>query len=82
MGDPTDFKNFMCAVIDEASFEKTMGYIEHAKKSSDHEILAGGDGDKSKGYYIHPTVVQSTDPRSKLMSEEIFAPVLTLFVYE
>jgi 1-pyrroline-5-carboxylate dehydrogenase len=82
MGDPTDFSNFLAAVIDEASYDNTMGYIEHAKSTSDHEVLCGGEGDKSKGYFIQPTVVQSTDPKSKLMSEEIFAPVLTLYVYD
>jgi len=82
MGSPIDFQNFMCAVIDEASYENTMGYIDHARKSSEHEIVCGGGGDKTTGWFIQPTVVQSTDPRSKLMSEEIFAPVLTMYVYE
>ena len=82
MGPPTDFRNFMCAVIDESSFDNTMSYIEHAKATDGMEILCGGEGDKSTGYYIQPTVVVSDDPRSKLMCEEIFAPVLTLHVYE
>jgi len=82
IGSPLDFRNFMTAVIDEATFDKTMGYLEHAKGSPDHEVLCGGEGDKSEGYFIKPTVVQATDPKSKLMSEEIFAPVLTIYVYD
>jgi 1-pyrroline-5-carboxylate dehydrogenase len=82
MGDPTDFRNFMAAVIDEPSFKRIMGYIDHAKNSSEAEILAGGKGDGGKGYFIEPTVVQTTSPRFKLMQEEIFGPVLTLFVYD
>ncbi|MEZ5333439.1 MAG: L-glutamate gamma-semialdehyde dehydrogenase [Thermoanaerobaculia bacterium] len=82
MGPPTDFSNFLSAVIDEDSFDNTMGYIEHARSEEGFEILCGGTGDKSEGYYVRPTVVRSQDPRSKLMSEEIFAPVLTVFVYE
>jgi 1-pyrroline-5-carboxylate dehydrogenase len=72
----------MCAVIDEASFDNTMGYVEEAHSASGFEIVAGGSGDKSTGYYVQPTVVTSEDPRSRLMSEEIFAPVLTVHVYE
>jgi 1-pyrroline-5-carboxylate dehydrogenase len=82
MGPPTDFRNFMCAVIDEASFDNTMGYIEHAKRDAGSEIVSGGHGDKSVGYYVEPTVVRSDDPRMKLMCEEIFAPVLTIHVYD
>ena len=82
MGSPLDFRNFMAAVIDEASFDRIMGYVEHARGSSEAEILAGGKGDKSEGYFIEPTVVATTDPRFKLMREEIFGPVLTVFVYE
>ena len=82
MGSPLDFRNFMAAVIDEASFDRIMGYVEHAHGSSEAEILAGGKGDKSEGYFIEPTVVATTDPRFKLMREEIFGPVLTVFVYE
>jgi 1-pyrroline-5-carboxylate dehydrogenase len=81
MGPPTDFRNFMCAVIDEASFDKTMGYIDFAR-SAGAEIVCGGGGDKSTGYYVEPTVVRTEDPRLKLMCEEIFAPVLTVFVYD
>jgi 1-pyrroline-5-carboxylate dehydrogenase len=82
MGPTTDFRNFMAAVIDEPSFNRIMGYIDHARASSDAEILAGGNGDKSKGYFIEPTVVRTTDPRFKLMQEEIFGPVLTVYVYD
>jgi len=82
MGSPLDFRNFMAAVIDESSFDRIMGYVEHARGASEAEILAGGKGDKSEGYFIEPTVVETTDPRFKLMREEIFGPVLTLFVYE
>jgi 1-pyrroline-5-carboxylate dehydrogenase len=82
MGSPLDFRNFMAAVIDEASFDRVMGYVEHARGAGEAEILAGGKGDKSEGYFIQPTVVLTTDPRFKLMREEIFGPVLTVFVYD
>ena len=82
MGDPADFRNFMGAVIDEPSFDRIMRYIDHAKNAGEAEILVGGEGDKSKGYFIQPTVVQTMDPRFKLMEEEIFGPVLTLYVYD
>jgi 1-pyrroline-5-carboxylate dehydrogenase len=82
MGTPLDFRNFMAAVIDENSFDRIMGYIQHAKDSSAAEILAGGKGDKTKGYFIEPTVVQTTDPHFKLLKEEIFGPVLTVYVYD
>jgi len=81
-GSPLDFRNFMAAVIDEPSFDRIMRYIDHAKDSNDAEILAGGKGDKSKGYFIEPTVVKTTDPRFKLIREEIFGPVLTVYVYD
>ncbi len=81
MGDVTDFKNFIGAVIDEKAFETISGYIEFAKSSPDMEILCGGGCDDSKGYFIEPTVVLSKDPKSKLMVEEIFGPVLTIYVY-
>ena len=82
MGSPLDFRNFVAAVIDEHSFDRIMRYIDHAKNSSEAEILAGGKGDKSEGYFIEPTVVLTTNPRFKLMNEEIFGPVVTLYVYE
>ncbi len=82
MGSPLDFRNFMCAVIDEPSFDKTLEYCDFAKSSPDAEILVGGGGDKSVGYYVKPTVVVTRDPKFKLMQEEIFAPVLTVHVYD
>jgi 1-pyrroline-5-carboxylate dehydrogenase len=82
MGDPCDdFRVFMGAVIDRGSFENIRGYIEHARSSPDAEILAGGKCDDSVGFFIEPTVVLTTNPRHKLMQEEIFGPVLTIFVY-
>jgi 1-pyrroline-5-carboxylate dehydrogenase len=82
MGSPVDFRNFMGAVIDKPSFDRIMRYVEFAKNSPDAEILAGGKGDDSTGYFIEPTVVRTTDPRFKLMQEEIFGPVLTVYVYD
>jgi len=82
MGPPTDFRNFMCAVIDEPTFDKTMQYIQTAERSASAEIVFGGNGDKSIGYFIEPTVVKTDDPKFELMCEEIFAPVLTLHVYD
>lgn len=82
MGDPEDFTNFMCAVIDNASFEKLAMFIDNAKKDADAEIIAGGEYDKSKGYFISPTVIVTTNPRYITMEEELFGPVLTIYVYE
>ena len=82
MGSPLDFRNFMAAVIDEPSFKRIMGYVDHARQSPDMEILWGGNGDSSVGWFIEPTVVLTRDPRAKLMQEEIFGPVVTVFVYE
>lgn len=82
MGGPEDFRNFINAVIDEAAFDKITGYIEHAKNDPSCTILAGGKFDKTTGYFIEPTVVQTTNPRYKSMTEEIFGPVLTIYVYE
>jgi 1-pyrroline-5-carboxylate dehydrogenase len=81
MGNPEDFRNFMCAVIDRGAFQSITGYIDHAKKSDEAEILFGGGSDDSKGYFIEPTLVRVTNPRHKLMKEEIFGPVLTIYVY-
>ena len=81
MGAPTDFRNFLCAMIDESAFDNAMSYIDFAKQSNRFEILVGGKGNKRKGYFLHPTVVVSKDAKSKLMSEEIFAPILTIKVY-
>jgi 1-pyrroline-5-carboxylate dehydrogenase len=82
MGSPEDLGNFVNAVIDEKAFDKISGYIDHIKKSKDAEILVGGKYDKSKGYFIHPTVVKVTDPKYKTMCEEIFGPVVTVYVYD
>jgi 1-pyrroline-5-carboxylate dehydrogenase len=81
IGAPTDFRNFMAAVIDRRSFQRIAGAIEQAKASGDHELLFGGKCDESEGWFIEPTVVRSDDPRSPLMTEELFGPVLTVFVY-
>ncbi|NLM39212.1 MAG: L-glutamate gamma-semialdehyde dehydrogenase [Firmicutes bacterium] len=82
MGDVSDFTNFMGAVIDKAAFERIKGYIEYAGNSSEARILAGGVCDDSVGYFIEPTIVETTNPKFKLMEEEIFGPVLTIYVYE
>ncbi|MEO8086675.1 MAG: L-glutamate gamma-semialdehyde dehydrogenase [Bacteroidota bacterium] len=82
VGPTEDFTNFFNAVIDEKSFDKIASYIDAAKKSSDVEILAGGTYDKSKGYFIQPTVLHAKDPFYVTMCEEIFGPVLTIHVYE
>lgn len=81
-GDVRDFCNFVNAVIDEKAYDKIMGYIDAAKKSPDAEIIAGGNGDKSEGYFIEPTVILTTDPHFVTMEEEIFGPVLTVYVYK
>jgi 1-pyrroline-5-carboxylate dehydrogenase len=81
-GSPLDFRNFMAAVIDQWAFDRIKRYIDFAKSSADAEILVGGGCDNSQGYFIEPTVVVTTDPRFKLMTEEIFGPVVTVFVYE
>ncbi|WP_018963609.1 L-glutamate gamma-semialdehyde dehydrogenase [Coprothermobacter platensis] len=82
MGDVRDFRNFVNAVIDEPSFDKIMGYIEKAKNSNVAQIIAGGQGDKSKGYFVRPTIIETQDPHFVTMQEEIFGPVLTVYVYE
>jgi 1-pyrroline-5-carboxylate dehydrogenase len=82
MGTPADLGNFFSAVIDERSFDKIAGYIEAARQDPSCTILAGGTYDKSVGYFVAPTVVVTTNPKSKTMVEEIFGPVLTVYVYE
>ena len=82
MGSPEDFQNFITAVIDERSFDKIEGYLRHLKSSDDVEIIAGGQSDKTKGYFIQPTIAVTRNPRSTTMVEEIFGPVLTIYVYE
>jgi len=82
VGDPADFTNFMGAVIDRSAFASIKGYIDFARQSPDAVILAGGGCDDGKGYFIEPTVVLAKRPDLKLMREEIFGPVLTVWVYE
>jgi len=82
MGPTEDFTNFINAVIDEKSFDKLVGYIEAARQSADVEIIAGGNHDKSKGYFIEPTVMVTKDPAYVTMREELFGPVLTVYVYD
>ncbi len=82
MGDPEDHENFVNAIIDGNAFDTIAEYIDFARNAKDAEILVGGEYDKSKGYYIKPTIVVTTDPRFKLMEEEIFGPVMTIYVYK
>lgn len=82
MGDITDFSNFVGAVIDEKSFDKLMSFIERARKSSDAKVILGGQGDKKVGYFVQPTVILTTNPKYETMSEELFGPVLTVYVFE
>ncbi|MCH7656732.1 MAG: L-glutamate gamma-semialdehyde dehydrogenase [Bacteroidetes bacterium] len=82
MGTPLDFTNFMNAVIDEASFNNIMKYISHAQNSDAAEVIIGGKGDKTEGYFIEPTVILAKDPKYLTMREEIFGPVLTIYVYD
>ncbi len=82
MGAPEDFGNFVNAVIDEKSFDKIAKYIDDAKSSKEVEVIAGGNYDKSKGYFIEPTVLLSHNPQYVTMCEEIFGPVITIYVYD
>lgn len=82
MGPTEDFTNFINAVIDEKSFDKISNYISNAKKADGVEIISGGNFDKSKGYFIEPTVIVTKDPMYTTMCEEIFGPVLTIYIYQ
>lgn len=82
MGTPEDTSNFINAVISEKAFDSISGYIDYAKNSSDAEIIIGGNYDKSIGYFIEPTVIVTTNPQFKTIVEEIFGPVLTIYVYD
>ena len=82
MGSPEDFSNFITAVIHEGSFDKLASYIDQAKKDADAEIIVGGNYDKSKGYFIEPTVIVTTNPKYTTMETELFGPVITIYVYE
>ena len=82
MGTPEDFGNFINAVIDEKAFDRIAGYIDYIKEQDDAEIVAGGNYDKSKGYFIEPTVVVTKSAKFRTMCEEIFGPVITIYVYD
>jgi 1-pyrroline-5-carboxylate dehydrogenase len=82
MGSPADPSNFINAVISEQSFDKIASYLDFIKEQSDAEIIVGGGYDKSKGYFIEPTVVVTTNPKFRTMCEEIFGPVMTIYVYD
>nr|CAD7460510.1 unnamed protein product [Timema tahoe] len=82
VGDPTEFDSFMSAVIDDKAFQRIKNYIEHAQISSNIKILGGGEYDDSKGYFIDPTIVKTTNPLDPIMTEEIFGPVLAIYVYK
>lgn len=81
IGGPEDFTNFMCAVIDGPAFQLIAEYIDYAKASSEAEFVTGGNYDDSKGYFVDPTIILTTNPKFKTMEEEIFGPVLTVYVY-
>jgi 1-pyrroline-5-carboxylate dehydrogenase len=82
IGSPDDTRNFVNAVIDGKAFDKIAGYIDYCKAQADAEIITGGNYDKSKGYFIEPTTVVTTNPSFRTMCEEIFGPVLTIYVYD
>ncbi|MVO08729.1 L-glutamate gamma-semialdehyde dehydrogenase [Flavobacterium sp. TP390] len=82
MGSPEDMSNFITAVIHEGSFDKLTSYIDQAKKDADAEVIFGGNYDKSKGYFIEPTVILTTNPKYTTMETELFGPVVTIYVYE
>jgi len=81
MGDVSDFRNFMGAVIDRAAFKRLTGYLEEARRSNDAQIIAGGEADDSVGFFIRPTLIQVKRPDYRTMCEELFGPVVTLYVY-
>ena len=82
MGSPEDFSNFITAVIHEGSFNKLAGFIDRAKTDHDAEIIVGGNYDKSKGYFIEPTVIVTTNPKYVTMETELFGPIVTIYVYQ
>ncbi len=82
MGPPTDFRNFVGAVIDQSAFNSITAYIDYTRENEGAEIIFGGSSDDSVGYFIEPTVILATDPKFRTMVEEIFGPVLTIYVYE
>lgn len=82
VGPTEDFRNFVNAVIDEKAFDKITSYIEKAKSDSNAEIICGGESDKTKGYFIHPTIILAKEPNYITMCDELFGPVLSIYVYE
>jgi 1-pyrroline-5-carboxylate dehydrogenase len=82
MGSVEEFGNFINAVIDEKSFDRIANYIKNAMASGDAEILVGGEVDKTKGYFVHPTIIEAKDPKYVSMCEEIFGPVLSIYIYD
>jgi 1-pyrroline-5-carboxylate dehydrogenase len=82
MGPPDDLTNFINAVIDEEAFKSITAYIDYAKSSKEAQIVFGGKYDGAKGWFIQPTLVETTNPHFRLMEEEIFGPVMTVYVYE
>ena len=82
IGSPEDLSNFMTAVVHEGSFDKIAKYIDAAKNNSDAEIITGGSYDKSKGYFIEPTVILTTNPKYETMCTELFGPVITIYIYD
>jgi 1-pyrroline-5-carboxylate dehydrogenase len=82
MGDVEDFTNFMGAVIDKSAYTRIKGYIDEAKADPKAEVIAGGQCDDSEGYFIRPTIIEAKDPSIRCMREEIFGPVLTIYVYD
>lgn len=81
IGPVTDFDSFTSAVIDSRAYDRITSYVKHAQASSDLDVIAGGHYDKSVGYFVHPTLVESRNPRDPIMTEEIFGPVLSAYVY-
>ena len=81
MGPVTETDSFMSAVIDRKAFDRVSGYIEHAKNSPNCSIVAGGGYDDSVGYFVEPTIVQTTTPKDRIFQEEIFGPLVTVYVY-
>jgi 1-pyrroline-5-carboxylate dehydrogenase len=82
VGDPRDFTNFMGAVIDQRAFTRITGYVERARASSDAEVLVGGESDDREGWFVRPTIIRARRPDYVTMCEEIFGPVMTIYVYE
>ena len=82
MGDPREFTNFLNAVIDQKAFDKITSYIDRARKSDDAEVIAGGAYDDSEGWFIRPTIIQAKRPDYVSMCDEIFGPVISIFVYD